>query len=318
MILLPLILIFYAFAPILLLALILSTKHEKKSFQIYKFPPGPTRLPFIGNLHQLGTPLHRSLGNLADQHGDLMFMKLGSVPAVVISSADLAREIFKTHDLVFSGRPELYAAKKISYNCSNISFSPYNENWRTVRKIATMELLSPKRVQSCQAVREEEGRRMIDSIAHSSGPINLSELLIGLSNTILCRVAFGQNPDKGGRCGTSRVGDILQEVQDLLAVIGIADFFPWLSWLNKFNGLDSRLDKIFRELDGLYDGMIEEHLNRNRPKPEDEDVVNVLLRVKNDPNQLIPLSDDSIRGVLTVSIIFSIIRTISGYQKSDS
>ncbi|KAL7222701.1 hypothetical protein ACSBR1_024406 [Camellia fascicularis] len=71
---------------------------------------------------------------------------VGSIPTLVVSSADMAREIFKTRHLAFSGWPVLYAAKKFSYNCSNVSFAPYGEYWRKLRKIAVLELLSAKRV----------------------------------------------------------------------------------------------------------------------------------------------------------------------------
>ena len=117
--------IFFAFfAPILFL---LMNKQRKKLVQSKKLPPGPSKLPLIGNLHQLRGLPHRSLQHLSDEHGPLMFLKLGSIPTLVISSADIAREIFKTHDLVFSGRPVLYAAKKLSYNLSALTFAPYGE-----------------------------------------------------------------------------------------------------------------------------------------------------------------------------------------------
>ena len=77
-----------------------------------------------------------------------MFLQLGSIPTLVISSADIAREIFKTHDLVFSSRLVLYATKKISYNLSNVAFAPYDEYRREVGKIVILELFSATRVQS--------------------------------------------------------------------------------------------------------------------------------------------------------------------------
>ncbi|WVZ09844.1 hypothetical protein V8G54_014374 [Vigna mungo] len=50
---------------------------------------------FIGNLHQLGTLPHRSLQHLSRKHRPLMFLQLGSIPNLVVSSADMAKEIFK-------------------------------------------------------------------------------------------------------------------------------------------------------------------------------------------------------------------------------
>ena len=302
--------IFFAFlAPILFLLLI---KQRKKLVQSKKLPPGPSKLPLIGNLHQLRGLPHRSLQHLSDEHGPLMFLQLGSIPALVISSADIAREIFKTHDRVFSGRPVLYATKKLTYNLSAVSFAPYGEYWREVRKIATLELFSAKRVQSFQAVRDEEVALMLDSIAVSSGPVNLSELTLLLANNIVCRVAFGKKYDCGeDKSKKSRLHETLRETQELFGGFCIADFFPWMGWLNKFNGFETRLEKNFRELDESFEEVIAEHLDPRRPEPEREDLVDVLLRVQKDSNQAIALGSDHIKGVLSVCSFYSVYASYS-------
>lgn len=47
--------------------------------------------------------------------------------------------------------------------------------------------------------------------------------------------------------------------------------------------------------------VIQEHRERSEVS-EHEDLVDVLLRVQNDPNQEIRLTNDNIKGVLTVGI----------------
>ncbi|KAM1447134.1 hypothetical protein ACFXTO_006270 [Malus domestica] len=69
-------------------------------------PPSPPKLPIIGNLHQVGLHPHRSFQALSQRHGPLMLLHFGSVPVLVVSSAEAAREIMKTHDLTFSNRPK--------------------------------------------------------------------------------------------------------------------------------------------------------------------------------------------------------------------
>uniref|UniRef100_A0A2C9UJ75 Cytochrome P450 n=1 Tax=Manihot esculenta TaxID=3983 RepID=A0A2C9UJ75_MANES len=279
--------------------LLLTIKHVKQWLRARKLPPGPRRLPLVGNLHQLVNPIHRSLLHLAKQHGPIMFLQLGSIPTLIISSADMLKEIFRKHDIVFSGRPVLYSASKFTYNCSDIVFLPYGETWREMRKIATIELLSAKRVQSFQAVREEEASLMLDTVARASGPINLSDLSMVLSNNVICRVALGRKYDGGFAGENAGLSELLREAQGLLGGFCIADFFSWMGWLCKFNGLEARVEKIFTELDKLYDKVIQEHLDSRRPKTQHEDFVDVLLRLQKDPSREAALSNDSIKGALT-------------------
>ncbi|OWM82835.1 hypothetical protein CDL15_Pgr029196 [Punica granatum] len=70
-----------------------------------KLPPGPPKLPLVGNLHQLGNLPHLSLHSLAKKYGPIISLQLGWVPTVVISSARMAKEVTRTYDLVLSSRP---------------------------------------------------------------------------------------------------------------------------------------------------------------------------------------------------------------------
>ncbi|XP_021749845.1 cytochrome P450 71A9-like [Chenopodium quinoa] len=287
--------------PIILL--ISLYKPQKRRMNQQKKIPSPRKLPILGNLHQLfGDLPHYSLHNLAKEHGPLMLLQLGSIPTLVISSANIAREIFKPHDLIFSGRPELYTAKRLSYELNDISFAPYGEYWREVRKIAILELLSAKRVNSFSTIRNEEVNIVINTIIRSfssNTTINLSELMLSLANNVICRVAYGKKFD-----GEAKSYEILKETQTLLGELNVADFYPWFGWLlNKVNGVDTRLEKNFKEMDEFYDEVIQEHINGSKTTRREgehhEDFVDVLLQLQKDPNQTVKLSDIQIKGIIT-------------------
>lgn len=90
--------------------------------------PGPWRLPIIGNLHQLISPLpHQSLTKLEKKYGPVMHIQLEEVSyspkkkklevsTIVISSPEGAKDMLKTHDLHFAQRPEVVAAVIMPYN----------------------------------------------------------------------------------------------------------------------------------------------------------------------------------------------------------
>ncbi|KAG6384567.1 hypothetical protein SASPL_155611 [Salvia splendens] len=180
-------------------------------------PPLVPGLPLIGNLHQLSeAPLpHIYLSHLSNLHGPLLRLNLGSKPVIVVSSAKLAEEVLKHQDSAFCSRPKLVAQRRLSYNAADMAFAPYGPHWRELRRIATTHLLSPPKVKSFRAVREDEVARMIANIARSSSPVNLSEAAMGLTTTLICRIGFGRRyEDQGSEL--RRFQELLKELRQLL------------------------------------------------------------------------------------------------------
>ncbi|KAK0601458.1 hypothetical protein LWI29_024433 [Acer saccharum] len=156
-----------------------------------------------------------------------------------------------------------------------------------------MELLCSKRVQSFHAVRKQEVELMTKFIARSSSqPINLSSLTLVLANNIVCRAIFGKKFDNA-----AGFDELMRQVQGLLGKTSIADFFPWMEWLNKFNGRNASMDKYFGELDKILDQEIHDHLHPERSKPENEDLIDVLLRIQKDSSASISLTSEHIKAV---------------------
>jgi hypothetical protein len=59
--------------------------------------------------------------------GPLMLLHFGSVPTLVASSTDAAREIMKTHDLIFANQPKSSMFEKLLYNYKDVAAAPYGE-----------------------------------------------------------------------------------------------------------------------------------------------------------------------------------------------
>ncbi|XP_004980696.2 4-hydroxyphenylacetaldehyde oxime monooxygenase-like [Setaria italica] len=114
-------------------------------------PPaaGPQRLPVLGNLHQImGALPHRSLRELARRHGPVMQLMLGTVPTVVVSSAEAAREVLKPHDSACCSQPVTPGARRLSYGHKDVAFAPYSNCWCEMRKLFIVELLNARRIQA--------------------------------------------------------------------------------------------------------------------------------------------------------------------------
>ncbi|KAK3443236.1 hypothetical protein EUGRSUZ_B03258 [Eucalyptus grandis] len=286
--------------PLLLLLLLLSVKNfnDKKKNLL----PGPPSLPIIGNLHQLGHLPHQSLWKLSKRYGPVMLIRLGSIPTVVVSSPEAAREVLKTHDLDCCSRPRLVGVGCLSYDYLDVAFVEYGDYWRELRKLYVLELYSAKRVQSFRYVREEEVGSMIESIAMSAKsrtPVNISEKFMTLTANITCRVAFG----KAIQETEFKEGSFMNMIHEAVAMLGsfsASDLFPRFGWIvDRFTGLHSRLEKSFRNLDVFYEKVIEEHRNATKSH-EQEDIVDLLLKMVRDQTELagIRLKEDNIKAIL--------------------
>ncbi|XP_062168872.1 cytochrome P450 71AP13-like [Alnus glutinosa] len=289
----------FLFASIFLVVLLRFFLKEKSRKGKPNLPPCPPKLPIIGNLHQLGNMPHLSLRRLADKFGPIIFLQLGEIPTVVISSARLAREAMKTHDLALSSRPRIFSAKHLFYDCTDVAFSPYGAYWRHIRKICILELLSVKRVQSYSFVREEEVARLILRVAESyPGTTNLSKLLGLYANDVLCRVAFGRDFSGGGEYDRHGFQKMLEEYQVLLGGFSIGDFFPSMEFIHSLTGMKSRLQNTFRRFDQLFDQLLAEHRNPKREKEEQKDLVDVLLDVQKKGSDEMPLTTDNLKAII--------------------
>ncbi|XP_060207870.1 premnaspirodiene oxygenase-like [Lycium barbarum] len=273
--------------------------NTKKSTAPIRLPPGPWKLPIIGNMHQLaaGGPLtHQVMTQLGKKYGSLMHLQLGEVSTIVISSADTAKQVMKTQDINFSSRPPLLAMKIFVYDYTSVGFAPYGEYWRKMKKTCIVNFLSAKHVQSFRSLREEEFSGLIkwlDIQAGIGSPVNLTKKLHSTLSSLVARAAFGKRfkdqetfislIDKGGK---------------LAAGFNVADFFPSFKLLHGISGIQGKLQSLHKKADKILEDFILEHIaaaSNGVGASNDQNLLDVLLRFQKEENQI---THDNIKAVV--------------------
>lgn len=288
-----------------ILYLFLLQRWKKKGIEgAARLPPSPPKLPIIGNLHQLGKLPHRSLSKLSQEFGPVLLLQLGRIPTLLISSADMAKEVLKTHDIDCCSRAPSQGPKRLSYNFLDMCFSPYSDYWRAMRKVFVLELLSAKRAHSLWHAWEVEVSHLISSLSEASpNPVDLHEKIFSLMDGILNMFAFGKNYG-GKQFKNEKFQDVLVEAMKMLDSFSAEDFFPSVGWIiDALTGLRARHNKCFRNLDNYFQMVVDEHLDPTRPKPEHEDLVDVLLGLSKDENFAFHLTNDHIKAILLNTFI---------------
>ncbi|KAJ1441269.1 Cytochrome P450 [Sesbania bispinosa] len=278
----------------------------RKTDSTTNVPPGPWKLPVIGNIpHLVGSQPHRKLRELAKKYGPLMHLQLGEVFFIVVSSAEYAKEVMKTHDVIFASRPHLLATDIASYDSTDIAFSPYGDYWRQLRKICTIELLSTKRVKSLWPIREEEINTLIKWIASKEGSeVNLTQVVISMMYTFTSKAAFGKT--------YAEQEEFISVVKQLIKLAGgfyIGDLFPSAKWLQNLSGMRPKLEKLHQKVDRILEKIINDHKEaRSRAKKvlveAEEDLIDVLLKFEDSSSdQDFHLTSNNIKAIILVSIV---------------
>lgn len=244
-----------------------------------------------------------------------MFLQLGTLPAIVISSAEVLRDVLRTHDIIFSNKPVMTATWKLSYCGKDMAASQYNDPWKQMKKVTMLGLLSIRRIKLGRSVRVSEIGTVLEAITRQitgdpcskSKGFNFSEMMNELTNRIICRIAFGIKNDKN-QYQESRLYKLLRETQWLMGGFFVGDYFPWLKWVHIVTGQQRRLQNNFKELDQYYTKVISQHIDdlnsfgnqKDHQDDGDYDLLHTVLQLRDGSGEANVFNDmDYVKGLMT-------------------
>lgn len=170
-----------------------------------------------------------------------MSVWFGSTLNVVVSSAELAKEVLKDKDQQLAARSRTRAANLFSRNGQDLIWADYGPHYVKVRKVCTLELFTPKRLEALRPLREDEVAAMVESIFKDCGgkggkssAIVLKKYLSGVAFNNITRIAFGKRfVDGDGKTDPqgTEFKEIIAQGMKLGASIKTSEHIPWIRWM---------------------------------------------------------------------------------------
>ncbi|KAJ9559784.1 hypothetical protein OSB04_004944 [Centaurea solstitialis] len=230
-------------------------------------------LPIIGHLYLLKPPLYRTFAKLASKSGPVLHLRLGSRRVLLVSSASAAEECLAKNDVVFAGRPKTLFSKIIGVNNTSLVSSPYGDNWRNLRRIASVEVLSIHRLNEFHDIRVDESRLLVRKLISSSilsnsytnsnssySHVNMKSAFYEFTLNVMMRMISGKRYFGGDIPAVEEEGRRFREILDetfLLAAPNVGDYLPGLGWLG-VNRLEKKLVRLQEKRDVFFQGLIEQ------------------------------------------------------------
>lgn len=130
----------------------------------FRLPPGPRPLPVVGNLYNIKPVRFRCFAEWAQSYGPIISVWFGSTLNVIVCNSELAKEVLKEKDQQLADRHRSRSAAKFSRDGQDLIWADYGPHYVKVRKVCTLELFSPKRLEALRPIREDEVTAMVESI----------------------------------------------------------------------------------------------------------------------------------------------------------
>ncbi|KAL2331293.1 hypothetical protein Fmac_018874 [Flemingia macrophylla] len=261
---------------------LLNTIRRKRN---HKLPPGPSPLTLVGNLVELGKKPQQTLAKLAKLHGPIMRLKLGQLTTIVISSPNIAKEVFQTHDLLFSNRTIPHATTAHNHSHNSVAFLPISPLWRDLRKICNNQLFSTKSLDASQNLRCKKLHELLDDVHACSlrgEAVDIGTVAFRTSINFLSNIFFSL--DFVNNAGESEeYKGIVENLGRVIATPNLEDFLPLLKMVDP-QGIRRRANTYVSKLFAIFDRLIDKRLEL-RDVTNNDDMLDTLLNISQENGQ---------------------------------
>uniref|UniRef100_A0A0E0QS45 Cytochrome P450 n=1 Tax=Oryza rufipogon TaxID=4529 RepID=A0A0E0QS45_ORYRU len=279
-------LLYVSLASCLLYKVFVSTKNGHPKIAARR-PPGPTPVLLLGNVFDLRGELHLALARLAEEHGPVMSLKLGTATAVVASSAAAARDALQRYDHVLAARAVCDAARALGTHERSIVWLPGSSAlWKLLRAVCTNHLFSARGLDATRAVREAKVRELVEHLrGHAAGAgeeeaaaVDVGRVVFSAVINLVSNVLFSEDVADLSSDRAQELEMLVRDTVEEATKPNLSDLFPVLAALD-LQGRRRRTAVHIRKFHDFFDEIISRRQNAGGEGERKEDFLDVLLHL---------------------------------------
>jgi len=268
-------------------------------------PTSPPSLPIIGHLHLLLSSLsHKSLQKISSKYGPLLHLRIFNVPIILVSSASVADEVFRIHDMNISSRGAAAIDESLVFGSSGVVYTPYGDYLKFVKKIIATKLLRPQVLERSRGLRAEELQRFYNRIldkARMNENVEIGKEATMLMNNILCRMSMGRSfSEENGEA--ERVRGLVAESYALAKKIFFASVLRRLLKKLRIPLFKKDIMDVSNRFNELLEKILVEHNEKLDEEHKDTDMMDVLLAAYADENAEYKITRNHIKSFFVVNV----------------
>ncbi|KAM5145950.1 cytochrome P450 2A5-like [Mantella aurantiaca] len=277
-----------------------------------RFPPGPTPLPFLGNILEVGGgDIVNSLTKLSKKYGEMFTVYLGSCPMVVVTGYKLAKEVYLDKGDHFLNRGDMPSWDEF-YKNYGVIFTHNINDWKDLRRFSLSTLRDMgfgKR--NAELLIQEEVQNLVAELRKTKESFIDPQMYLSRANTrIIFSIMFGNRHDIENK----DIDMILTSTHETFTTLSSAwgqifDMFPGI--LKYIPGYYRKMFQALERLSNYVEGRVQMNKNTLDPGNPTNYVDAFLIKIQKENGN--PNSVFCMRSLLasTIQIFFAGIETVS-------